>query len=58
MATPRRFERPTYALGKHRSILLSYGIAFAPKLATNPKSGQGLKVVIPFNETPFRVNLL
>jgi len=26
MATPRRFERPTYALGKHRSILLSYGI--------------------------------
>lgn len=26
MATPRRFERPTYALGKRRSILLSYEV--------------------------------
>ena len=43
MATPRRFERPTYALGKHRSIRLSYGIASDQKLATNQEQGQDLK---------------
>src|SRR5689334_21690563 len=27
LATPRRFERPTYRLGICRSILLSYGVS-------------------------------